>query len=136
LSLGIAVVLRIEAVGVDRAQIVQHVLGARAGRALRHPQRLEAAALLVERDDCIALGLARDHAVELLAGDDLAKLVADIGLARGVRRGSNGGRACRALGRSCSNGSRRGDGASGALGHWSGDGGEWRARASERRRDG
>jgi len=78
----------------------------------------------VERDDCIALGLARDHAVELLAGDDLAKLVADIGLARGVRRGSNGGRACRALGAQLQQReqARRRD--------------EWCARALERRRDG
>ena len=69
------VVFRIEPVGVDGAEIFDRVLGALARRALGDPERLEVAGLLIERDDRVAVGLARDHAVELLAGDDLANLL-------------------------------------------------------------
>ena len=81
------VVFRIEPVGVDGAEIFDRVVGALARRALGDPERLEVAGLLIERDDGVAVGLARDHAVELLAGDDLANLGADLGLGRGVGRG-------------------------------------------------
>ena len=106
------VIFRIEPIGLDGAEIFHHVPGALARRALRDPERLEVAGLLIERDDGVAVGLARHHAVELFAGDDLANLVADFGLGRGIDHGRfHGGGSGRTRGSS-----GRGDGAGHRLG--------------------
>ena len=84
------IIARVEADFVSLGEIGGGRLGAGIGGAVPHPDR-GVVVRLVEGFDAGAVGFAADDAVELLAGDQLAKLIGDLAVGGGGNRHDAGG---------------------------------------------